>query len=182
MEPPHVLHASNTSKPPKAPLQSTMNSAAATAIIEAVRLQVQVTALLVDENAPTTHALNHFVPSCTTHPSVFRWPATFTTTRASWLLWLTGNLASMTFRMGNLGGVPLSASKDDNATVGEIRAVDPVSANGDLASTMTAMPISITVDASASGATDTRTRKWELFGTINASADDERKRLTLWTI
>jgi hypothetical protein len=86
----------------------------------------------------------------------------------------------MTFRIGNLG-MPLSASKDDNATVGEIRTADPASANGDLASTMTAMPISVTEDASASGATDTETRRRELDGMIDASADDERKRLTLCT-
>jgi len=154
-----------------------MNSAAATAAIDVVTLHVQVIELLADEKAPMKHDLDHFTPSCTTHTSVFRCPIAFTTTRASWLLWLTGNLASMTFRMGTLG-VPLSASKADTATVGEIRTVDPASENGDFVSTTTATPISNTEDASASGATDTATLSGELDGMMDASADDERKRLT----
>ena len=49
IEPPQVLQASNTSDPPKAPLQSTTNSAAAIASVAAVTLQAHVREWLEDE-------------------------------------------------------------------------------------------------------------------------------------
>jgi hypothetical protein len=82
-EPPHVLHASRERDPPNTPLQSTINSAAATASNDAVMLQVHSIELLAEEYAPTAHAGNQRVPSYTTHPSVFRWPAALTTMRVS---------------------------------------------------------------------------------------------------
>ncbi len=48
-EPPQVLQASNTSEPPKTPLQSTTNSAAAIASVAAVTLQAHVREWLEDE-------------------------------------------------------------------------------------------------------------------------------------
>jgi len=48
-EPPHVLQASRSRRPPITPLQSTISSAAATATADDVKLQVQVTELLVEE-------------------------------------------------------------------------------------------------------------------------------------
>jgi hypothetical protein len=73
---------------------------------------------------------------------------------------------------------PFPASKDATATVGEIKLIELVSVYGDFDCTTTTVPTSTTDDASASGATDTATRRNELNGIMDAITDAERKRLT----
>ena len=62
-EPPQVLQASNTSEPPKTPLQSTTNSAAAIASVAAVTLQAHVREWLEDEYATVAQERDQRVPS-----------------------------------------------------------------------------------------------------------------------